>query len=320
MSITATPNHRAAICVCTHNRAEVLKRLLLTLREIELGDYDPAGVELIVIDNNPNSATRDICEITGASLPINVHYTTEPEPGITYARNRAVAVALERGAGFIAFIDDDDVPRSDWLLQLLERQRATGADLVFGSWVLDEQMPDWARESGIFRSPSKTKLEKKGGRYGLPDCASTCNLLVGKDILERVAAVGPVFSHAFCYSGGEDKDFFIRAHHMGASLASAEKSIIHRIHGLDRYTARGLIRRGFKNGCSQVNMARYHGDGKRRLKLLSTALAKLLISLIILPFTIFSKGGFMHSLYRIAKATGVLFTTLTGRSIKYYSR
>src|SRR5210317_530301 len=139
MTISPKPGERVAICICTHNRAEVLKRLLLHLREIELGPYDPGAVELIVIDNNPNSATRDICEQTGSSLPINVHYTTEPEPGITHARNRAVAVALERGARCLAFIDDDDVPQNDWLLQLLQRQEASGADLVFGSWVLDEQ-------------------------------------------------------------------------------------------------------------------------------------------------------------------------------------
>ena len=320
MSITPPPGHRVAICICTHSRAEVLKRLLLSLRDIELGPWDPACVELIIIDNNPNSATRDICAQTGASLPVNVHYDTEPEPGITYARNRAVAVALERGARSIAFIDDDDVPHNDWLVQLLERQLVENADLVFGSWVLDEQMPDWARESGIFRSPTKTKQDKKGGRYGLPDCASTCNLLVGRDILERVGATGPVFSHAFCNSGGEDKDFFIRALSLGASFASAEKSVIHRIHGPGRYTAGGLIRRGFKNGCSQVTMARYHGNGKRKLKLLTTALTKFLISLFLLPFLIVSKGSFMHSLYRIAKAAGVLYTTVTGRSIKYYSR
>ena len=67
-------------------------------------------------------------------------------------------------------------------------------------------------------------------------------------------------------------------------------------------------------------MARYHGDGKRRLKLLCAALAKMLISLIVLPFSVFSKEKFMHSLYRVAKAAGVLYTTLTGRSMKYYSR
>ncbi|MCB1843489.1 MAG: glycosyltransferase family 2 protein [Halioglobus sp.] len=314
------PDYRVAICVCTHSRAEVLKRLLFNLRDIELGAYDPAAVELIVIDNNPNAATRDLCVEAGANLPINVHYTTEPEAGVTHARNRAVAVALERGAQFLAFIDDDDVPLNDWLLQLIRRQQATGADLVFGSWILDEQMPDWARDSGIFRSPDKNKRDKKGGRYGLPQCASTCNLLVGRQILLQVGAQGPVFSHAFCNSGGEDKDFFIRAHKLGARLASAEQSVVHRIHGPERYTARGLIRRGFKNGCSQVNMARNHGDGTRRLKLLSTALGKILLSLMILPFSIFSRKMFSHSVYRIAKAAGVLYTTLTGRSIHYYTR
>ena len=320
MSVTAPPHPRVAICVCTHSRADVLKRLLVSLQAVDLAGYDPTAVELVLIDNNPNNGTRELCEELAPSLPIHVHYATEPVPGITYARNRAVTVALERGADLIAFIDDDDQPRPDWLRQLLDRQAETGADLVFGSWTLDEQMPEWARDSGIFRSPSKTKQEKKGGRYGLPDCASTCNLLVGKDILLQVGEAGPIFSHAFCNSGGEDKDFFIRAHNMGASLASAERSIVQRIHGPERYTARGLILRGFKNGCSQVSMARYHGDGKRILKLLVTALSKLTISMIILPFSVFSRGVFMHSLYRIAKACGVLYTSVTGRSIKYYSR
>jgi len=290
------------------------------MRDIDLRGCDPARVELIVIDNNPNPATRDFCEQAGHSLPIHVHYATEAEPGITYARNRAVAVALERGADFIAFIDDDDVPRPDWLRHLLQRQAATGADLVFGSWVLDEDMPEWARKSGLFRSLDKSKRGKNGGRYGLPDCASTCNVLVSRAILQRVAAAGPVFSHDFRESGGEDKDFFIRAQAMGASLASAEQSIIHRIHGPERYTARGLVRRGFKNGCSQVSMARYHGDTWRLLRLFLAALVKSSISLILLPFTIFSRGLFTHGVYRIAKGMGVMYSTLTGRSIKYYSR
>ncbi len=203
---------------------------------------------------------------------------------------------------------------------MYKRQVVTRADLVFGTWVLDTEMPQWARDSGIFRSPNKSKLEKKGGRYGLPDCASTCNMLAGREILQRVAAVGPVFSHAFRYSGGEDKDFFIRAQALGASLASAENSVIHRIHSPGRYRARGLVRRGFKNGCSQVTMARAHGDLARRLKLLGTAIVKLVMSLFLLPFSIFSKGFFMHNLYRVAKGCGVLFTAVSGRSMKYYSR
>ena len=320
MTVSTTVDHRIAICVCTHSRSQGLMRLLVAMQDIELSGYNPQSVELIVIDNNPNPETEAICHRAAPRLPVQIHYVAEPEAGITYARNRAVAVALERGADFVAFIDDDDQPQPDWLIQLLDRQAVTDADLVFGTWVLDTQMPQWARESGIFRSPVKAKHENKGGRYGLPGCASTCNALVGRDLLERVATTGPVFSHTFRSSGGEDKDFFIRAHGLGARLASADMSVIHRNHEPERYTARGLLKRGFKNGCSQVGMARSHGNGMRVFRLLGTALTKLVISLILLPISIFSRGFFMHSLYRMAKACGVLYTAFTGRSINYYSR
>ncbi len=320
MTVTTTVDLRVAICVCTHSRSQGLTRLLVSMQDIELSGYNPDSVELIIIDNDPNPETIAICQRAAPRLPIRLHYVEEPEPGITHARNRAVAAALARNADYVAFIDDDDQPQSDWLIQLLDRQAVTGADLVFGTWVLDTHMPQWARESGIFRSPVKAKHENKGGRYGLPGCASTCNVLIGRDILERVATTGEIFSHTFRLSGGEDKDFFIRAHSLGASLASADMSVIHRNHEPERYTARGLLKRGFKNGCSQVGMARSHGDGSRVYRLLGIAVSKLLMSLLLLPFSIFSKGFFMHSLYRMAKASGVLYTSLTGRSIHYYSR
>jgi succinoglycan biosynthesis protein ExoM len=320
MTASPTLDLRVAICVCTNSRPQDLSQLLVSLEEIDLRGYNPESVELIVIDNNPNAETEDICRQAVPRLPIKIHYTQEPQAGITYARNRAVAVALDRGADFVAFIDDDDHPRPDWLIRLLDRQTITKADLVFGTWVLDTDMPQWARDSGIFRSPNKSKENQKSSRYGLPHSASTCNILASRDIIERVATTGPVFSHAFRFSGGEDKDFFIRAQALGASLASTDSSVIHRNHEPARYTALGLLKRGFKNGCSQVSMARSHGDKKRLLKLLFTASLKFNMSLFLLPFSIFSRGFFMHNLYRMAKASGVLYTTVTGRSIKYYSR
>jgi succinoglycan biosynthesis protein ExoM len=320
MTASSVVDLHVSICVCTHSRSQSLTRLLVALQDIDLSGYNPASVELIVIDNNPNPETAAICQRASMRLPIALHYVQEPEAGITHARNCGVTSALEREADFIAFIDDDDQPQSDWLIQLLDRQAVTGADLVFGTWALDTDMPQWARESGIYRSPVKATHQGKGGRYGLPGCASTCNVLVGREILERVATTGDIFSHDFRYSGGEDKDFFIRAHALGANLASADMSVIHRNHDPERYTAAGLLKRGFKNGCSQVGMARSHGNSKGVLRLLGTALAKVLFSLILLPFSVFSRGFFIHSLYRLAKACGILYTAITGRSINYYSR
>jgi succinoglycan biosynthesis protein ExoM len=321
---TVTPEQRAAlrvaICVCTISRPDELMELFSNLQGIELGDYTPANVQLIIVDNNPNSETRQFCEQAASTLPIPVHYTCEPETGITYARNHALAAALEHDADVVAFLDDDDAPQADWLIRLLDEQLASGADLVFGTWILDPNMPEWARETGIFRSPSKVKKENKSRRYGLPNFASTCNVLVGRDIVERVGKTGPVFSHAFRYSGGEDKDFFLRALAQDAQIATAADSIIQRNHEPARYTMRGLLKRGFKNGCSQVTMVRTHGTLARALKLATTSLLKFLVTLLILPFCIFSRGLFMHNVYRLAKSSGILFTSITGRSINYYSK
>jgi glycosyltransferase involved in cell wall biosynthesis len=319
MSVNPPVDNRVAICVCTYGRGDALARLLASMEDIDLTGYNPDAVELIVVDNRPDPATRELCLKASGRLPLRLHYTEEAQPGITYARNRAVAVALERGASFVAFIDDDDEPRPDWLIRLLECQASSGADLVFGSWILDDQMPKWARDSGIFRAPDKPKRKQGTGRYGLPECASTCNILAGRAILEKVAAGGPVFSHAFRFSGGEDKDFFLRACELGAQVASATGSIVQRNHDPERYTTRGLLRRGFKNGCSRVNMASSHGDRGYRLRMLGSALGKFSISLFLLPFSVFSKGFFMHHLYRMAKSCGVMYSSLTGRTINYYS-
>ncbi len=319
MNDHAVRDVRTAICVCTHGRPDNLSALLKALGDTDLSGYNPALVELVVIDNTPSGGTRDLCLQAAAGLPFPLEYATEPRRGITHARNRAVAVALERGAEFVAFLDDDDTPRPDWLVQLLDRQAETGADLVFGTWVLGNQVPQWALERGVFRSPDKTKRNLKGSRYGLPDSASTCNVLAGRSILERVAAEGPVFSHDFRHSGGEDKDFFLRARTMGAQLASAEHSVILRNHEPERFTARELYRRGFKNGCSRANLARSHGSATRRLGLIGTALGKLLTAIVLLPLSIGSRARFNHRLYRIGKASGVLYSSFTGRSIHYYA-
>jgi glycosyltransferase involved in cell wall biosynthesis len=319
--LTARPpaeSPRVAICVCTHARSRQLEELFGSLREIDLNGHSPQAFELVVIDNCSDTEIRQLCERAAATLPFSVHYAEEPVPGLTYARNRAVQVALARDADFVAFIDDDDRPRPDWLLRLLERQAESGADLVFGSWVLDADLPRWVRESGIFRSPDKPK-RSKGRRYGLPHYASGCNLLAGREILERVAAVGPVFDHRFRFSGGEDKDFFLRAHRMGATLASADRSIIQRSHGRERYTVRGLLRRGLKNGCSQVMLAGIYAGRRRRLGLVFTALLKLLFSLAMLPFSVFSPAALRSRLYRVAKCWGIIYTSMTGRRIDYYS-
>lgn len=315
---------KTSICICTYQRDSLLRRLLASLSNIVLeGPLAESETELLIIDNACSATTAALCETISHDLSIPLRYCAEPQRGISQARNRAVSEALLGGADLIAFIDDDDQPRENWLQALVSNHLNTGADIVFGGWVFGPEVPGWARNSSLFKSLLHPGDSQKTGDYGLPWMASTCNVLIGRTILEKISRQGPVFREQFSHSGGEDKDFFIRALQAGAKLASAEDSIIIRYHEPSRFTVPGLLQRGFKNGCSRMNKIRQHGKGltfvKRFIAAVSKALLKMIWVLVTLVFCIFSRRLLMHQLYRLGKSAGLIYAAFTGRSYGYYS-
>src|SRR5919206_4964652 len=122
------PMPRVVICVCTCARPRLLAHLLATLERLEPGGLDLAELALVVVDNRPDGTARAVCEAARPRLPFRLAYAEEPEPGISFARNRALAEAMAMGAELVAFVDDDDEPRPDWLRHLLRVHEETGAD------------------------------------------------------------------------------------------------------------------------------------------------------------------------------------------------
>lgn len=304
---------KISVCVCTCNRPELLQRLLGSLRGIDLGTLDPGSVELIVVDNDPTGQAEAVCQGASSSLPIELHFTEERERGISFARNRAVSTALSRGADLVAFIDDDDIPEPDWLIRLIEKERETNADIVFGTWREDGNLPKWANGGKLFRNAG----HDQEGAFGLPKGVATCNVLIKREVIEGLGADGAAFSPDFAHTGGGDKDFFIRARKSGAVFASAGKSIINRNYEDFRLSFRGLLKMGFKNGCSRMNMTRRHGTPAGVRTKGTKALLRLPLKVISLPFCVFSKSLLMRHLYRMSKDVGTLYG-FTGRTFRYY--
>ena len=199
---------KIAICVCTCKRPISLGLLLGSLANLRSDRLSVELVELIVIDNNPNGIARYVCQSASSRLSIGLYFDEEPQRGISFARNRAVNVALAHRADFVAFIDDDDIPRPDWLSHLLNKQKQSGADIVFGRWLfaIRSDVSTWIKDNAQFR----TSDYRKKNIHTLPCWASTCNVLINSRLLEAMRNDEEVFSPEFAFLGGEDTDFYTR--------------------------------------------------------------------------------------------------------------
>jgi succinoglycan biosynthesis protein ExoM len=305
-----------AICICTCDRSDSLRKLLSALSGIEFGSLDASQMFFVLVDNKPDGRARVFCDQARARLPLPIHFAEEPERGISFARNRAISTALAHGAEFIAFIDDDDLPRPDWLVHLVERQRLTSADLVIGTGQMPDNLVPESLRGIEFLQPRE--LERVD-RWGLPSWAGTSNVLISRNVAVQLGQAGPVFRPQFALTGGGDTDFFIRARIAGFSVAVAEDSVVLRNWDATRLTWRGVFRRAFRLGCATMHIYRAHRsvadcDRKRR-----EARRQVVRQIIVLPLSLFKPKMLAKRLSKIARALGVLHAH-AGRSYRYYGR
>lgn len=102
-----------AVCVATYLRPEMLAGLLEKLSLQETGGCFSFSVT--VADNDESESARIVVANAVARLPIPISYCLEPRRNISHVRNKAIA---NSAGDLIAFIDDDEVPPKDWLLNL----------------------------------------------------------------------------------------------------------------------------------------------------------------------------------------------------------
>jgi len=100
-----------SVVVCTYNRARLLKSCLDSLA-IQM--LDPDLFEVLIVVNN---STDDSLQIATEYVAVNPHFRVivEPVQGLSYARNRGYK---EASGQYVAYIDDDAVAHSDWLVQM----------------------------------------------------------------------------------------------------------------------------------------------------------------------------------------------------------
>ena len=215
------------VAVCTRNRAELLKECLDSV----VSQIDSAkNVEVLVVDNGSTDGTAETCKaFEGRGFLFK--YAFEPQPGLSHARNRAIA---EANGEAIAFLDDDAVVCDGWLDVALENWKS-GKYAAFGGpydawhrygpapeWFDDKWesfLPDWAN------GPLERDLFPRGGNCVIS--LEWCRKMGGFD-----AGLG-MRGNKVAY--GEESDLFKRMQDDGAVLGWVNELLIHHCVRPDKY-------------------------------------------------------------------------------------
>jgi glycosyltransferase involved in cell wall biosynthesis len=286
-----------SICVITYQRPEGLKRLLEGLSKLEFKQLQPK-IHVVVVDNDESGQAFHFCNQLAADYPWSLTACIEPQRGISYARNRAIAT-VPLDTNFIAFIDDDEVPAPNWLEQLLLTQIQHQADVVHGP-VLPHFQPDappWAIRGRFF----ETRRYPTGH---LLEAAYTNNVLLRAELVQNQKNV---FQERFALTGGEDSYFFRSLHQSGKKLVWADEAIVYEWIPNSRTTVQWILRRGYRS-CLSYSIWEKEAKPCIQVCLLSSAkaLAQIIHGLMLIPLGLMQKHWAIASLLRIFRGAGRL--------------
>ncbi len=243
-------NRTFSLLFPTHNRGAILIDALKSVAEAEA----PRGVtvEVLVIANACTDDTETVVRQYAAHAPFAVRCVSEPQTGLSVARNRGLA---ESSGDIIAFLDDDVLVERCWLREMLAIFDAEAADIVGGkvtlSWDLVSR-PNWLSDY-----PERL-LSKKDNGDAVVELKSPYGL-VGANFAFRRAVCDAVgrFSDRFGRSGrrmaaGEENDFLSRALAKGFRAYYAPGALVrHRVLP-ERVALRYLSRAAFGASYSSV--------------------------------------------------------------------
>ena len=114
-----------SIILPTFRRPEGLRT---ALKSLSVQSLDERPIELIIANNDPQATARLQVAQFAKTASFPVHYIHVPEPGVANARNEALKAAKGR---YLAFLDDDQYARGNWLVELLDVMETYDAGLAF---------------------------------------------------------------------------------------------------------------------------------------------------------------------------------------------
>jgi succinoglycan biosynthesis protein ExoM len=251
---------RLVVAVLTYRRPGRIAALVPVLVEQAAAltrRFEGVAASVLVVDNDAaGTGVAAVAEAAQAAL-VPVTAVIEPEPGISAARNRALRAPGDQD--LLVFVDDDELPHTDWLLALYTTYRATGAAAVAGPVVsrYDVEPDPWVVAGGFY---------DRGHRLGLHSgdtvpTAATNNLLLDLRVVRRA---GLAFDPALGLSGGEDTHFTSSLTAAGGRIVWCAEAVVSDVVPADRLTRSYLLARTAGLASSTVGAALLLAPGRGR--------------------------------------------------------
>lgn len=254
-----TSEERVIVAVLTYRRPRELAGLLPALDE-QRADVD-VPVDILVVDNDPDGAAREVVEAFSGSGP--VRYAHEATPGIAAGRNRALTEAAD--VDTLVFIDDDELPAAGWLSALLDAHARYSAEAVTGPVLsrYEVEPGDWIRAGRFF----ERRRHASGTRVPM---APTSNLLLD---LRRVREFGLRFDERFGISGGSDSLFTRQLTQRGGEIVWCDEAVVLDLVPASRLTREWVLQRAFRFGNAASRLHLDDISPARRLAMRAALLA-----------------------------------------------
>jgi glycosyltransferase involved in cell wall biosynthesis len=268
-----------AVAVITCNRPAGLEKLLSALKQQKFPHFPAMQLTIVVVENGRKLEAEGQVE-RYRDQGLDVVYAHEPTPGISYARNCAMDLAIQRG-NYFAFIDDDEYPEPNWLDALLWCSQEFEAPVVHGPVisVFPAGVPLWAEAGGFFlreRYASGTEVEY---------CACN-NVLIRSDVIRQA---GVRFDAHFALTGGEDTLFFLQlCEKTGVKIVWCDEAVVMEDIPQERVSVAWIVRRATREGANMPHFDATLGRGRIfRLRWILHGMAHFLIALLKSGFSLF---------------------------------
>jgi GT2 family glycosyltransferase len=218
------------VIICTRDRTKGLQE---SLRSIQQVNYEP--LEILVVDNAPTSGdTRELVTAMAAA-DARIHYTCEPDPGLSRARNHGVARA---GFDLVCFTDDDTRVDPGWPAAIAagfaadrEALCVTGlvasSSLDTGSERYFDSRYSWgeafeARRYDLVTNRHPSALYPfSAGIFG-----TGANFAFRRDAVNDLGGFDPILGAGGPGRGGEDLDMFLRVILAGGRICYLPSSLV----------------------------------------------------------------------------------------------